>query len=54
MRGNTINAARIELLNASAATIHLLLRVWILPCDSKVESSNMACLLFAISVVPAK
>jgi len=34
-----------EPLNASVATIQALLRVWILPCDSKVESSNMACLL---------
>jgi hypothetical protein len=39
-----INAATMVLLKAKAAIIQLRLPVWILLKDSKVESSNMACL----------
>jgi hypothetical protein len=43
-----------EVLKANAATIHSWLRVWILPADSKMESSNMACLPETNSAIPAE
>jgi len=44
MSGTRINASRMEPLNRVAAIIQPRLRVRILPVDSKVESSNTACL----------
>jgi hypothetical protein len=48
------NASRIEALKANAAIIYSWLRVWILPADSKIESSNMACLPETNSAAPAE
>ena len=47
-----MSARRIEPLKALVAIIHPRLRVRIVPRDSKVESSNMACLPNSISVRP--
>src|SRR5512146_653146 len=44
MSGTRTIATRMEPLKAQVASIHARLRVWILPLDSNVESSNMACL----------
>ena len=44
MRGIRINASTIDPFKVNVAIIQLRLRVRILPVDSKVESSNMACL----------
>src|SRR5580658_6370688 len=42
MRGIAINAARIDMFKPSVASIQLRLRVWMVPIDSNVASSNMA------------
>jgi hypothetical protein len=42
--GTSTNANRTEAFKMKVAIIQRRLRVWILPADSKVESSNMACL----------
>ena len=42
MRGIAINAARIDAFKPNVAIIQLRLRVWMVPIDSNVASSNMA------------
>ena len=42
MRGIAISAARIDALKPNVAIIQFRLRVWIVPIDSNVASSNMA------------